>query len=588
MTIRRAIAVLVLSLILAGHGFAAEQLPGSEKPKVIVDRWGNKTSFWLEPGTEETASKIKVLHPHSFKAATLFSTSLEVTAFDITTVNDTLYLAIIANNQIVCSSLPTFEPRVIYASQDNLINLQFKQFPGNPALFLGWQTESDGRLETYRAISLDGGRSFGEAKRLGSSPFPPQPPQVILPAANSAVNSNNLKIVYSASGLDPLLCRIEVSQKEYFPLGGTFCFEQPVPATSREAVECLLPMVLADGTYFLRLSAFDGINTSLPGQVTPFKLDSQPPQFVTLEAQRSEGTITLSGQVSESPVNIQVNGLSPSLETNSHFTCQFTLEAGANLYTFALSDEAGNSLITTQEVFFNPASPEITVIKPDGSDWFKPGSTLIITARVFDLQGDIAEDAEAKIIIDNSLQENTLVFDQEESSLSGFIPLPQDLSDGKHSASVILTDNAGNSGSQDFSINIGCPPPVANQNTVEAAVAKFIAPAIPETHLITNFISGPNPFSPSNDLTSAFSAQGKGMVFSYSLAQPADIKIRIYDITGTLVWYRSISSAASGITAWSGVDQFGQVTHNGIYPYIFSASANGLTEHKKGKIVIIN
>jgi hypothetical protein len=105
--------------------------------------------------------------------------------------------------------------------------------------------------------------------------------------------------------------------------------------------------------------------------------------------------------------------------------------------------------------------------------------------------------------------------------------------------------------------------------------------------LITDFCQGPNPFNPTHKLTGAFAAQGCGTVFSFALAKPADVKIRIYDITGTLIWCKDIPAAASGVTAWSGVDQFGSVTDNGIYPYIFSAAAEGMTDSRKGKIVII-
>jgi len=105
--------------------------------------------------------------------------------------------------------------------------------------------------------------------------------------------------------------------------------------------------------------------------------------------------------------------------------------------------------------------------------------------------------------------------------------------------------------------------------------------------LITDFCQGPNPFNPAKKLTGAFSAHGCGTVFSFALAKPADVKIRIYDITGTLIWCRDIPAAASGVTAWSGVDQFGGFTDNGIYPYIFSAAADGANDSRKGKIVII-
>lgn len=76
------------------------------------------------------------------------------------------------------------------------------------------------------------------------------------------------------------------------------------------------------------------------------------------------------------------------------------------------------------------------------------------------------------------------------------------------------------------------------------------------------------------------------MVFAYTLAKPADLMIRIYDITGTLIWVKAIPNTSSGVTAWDGVNQFGQMSSNGIYPYFFSAAKDGLVETRKGKIII--
>jgi hypothetical protein len=107
------------------------------------------------------------------------------------------------------------------------------------------------------------------------------------------------------------------------------------------------------------------------------------------------------------------------------------------------------------------------------------------------------------------------------------------------------------------------------------------------SRLISNCIHGPNPFSPEKDLPGAFSAKGKGMVFSYSLFEPANIQINIYDITGTLIWTKRVSNTSSGVAAWSGEDAFGKIVGNGIYPYVFMARSANAKEAKRGKILVI-
>jgi hypothetical protein len=123
-------------------------------------------------------------------------------------------------------------------------------------------------------------------------------------------------------------------------------------------------------------------------------------------------------------------------------------------------------------------------------------------------------------------------------------------------------------------------------NKADATVSTFSTFAPAAAGLIQRCAHGPNPFSPGQNLPGAFSSSGKGMVFTYSLAQPADLRILIFDLTGTLVWNKEMKNATSGVTAWNGVDVFGKVVRNGIYPYVFSATGNGRTEIRRGKIIV--
>ncbi|MFH1347298.1 MAG: hypothetical protein ABIH22_01275 [Candidatus Margulisiibacteriota bacterium] len=669
------------------------------------------------------------------------------------------------------------EPKVLFESYDNLTNLKIKSLSDqDDKVIVFWQKEYLQRIQPYFVISLNGGRNFGRERtfelqhdlidlgfikdKLSAVSYAQRPiikeiklmplaaPQLLLPASGSVLNSKNLKLIYAPSGDDALLCTIDLSQDKYFTSSNTRSFEQLVSILTLETVKYDLPSDIPDGKYFLRITAFDGINTSPASLTQSFTIDNVSPRVLSLEAETTTSSINFKGKASEPLSLFSINNHPVSLDSNMLFETQLPMAAGNNTYTFALGDKAGNLFISTEEVFYNPASPEITVVAPAESEWFKPGSTILIEARVSDLQGDIKDEGEAQIIIEGQVLPTTISYDQADSGLFGFIQLPANLTDGKHTGSIILSDIDGNKGKGDFVINIDGSPPQITQipgqkcftnsqtkivlpladsgagldlsgtiitisdisfegkvsaegngltvicetpliegtyevnviprdlvgNITDATSFSLVVDTTPpkltitksydsqtdkdkiliegdveETHLstikvsinknivksfklnsdhfsvevnllagnndiliealdqagntdsenistfttfqapstiLTSLAHGPNPFSPAKNLAGAFSTHGKGMVFAYALSQPADLMIRIYDITGTLIWVKEVTSASSGVTAWSGIDQFGQIAANGIYPYFFSVSANGMKETRRGKIIV--
>ena len=687
--------------------------------------------------------------------------------------------------RVVHTALTSPEPKVIFESHDQLLNLGIMDSSGR--LFIYWQEEYMERRETYFCVSLDSGRTFSDARPLdfkndllGIAPatnklllltcddqliqqftdlsrepggtgllvkeitFSPLPaPQIIAPQEKAVLQGAGVELVYVTPTTAPFICRIDLSQSTAEPQS----FEALVISSSRETARYVFPTELADGDYELKIQTFDGVNHSLQSQSLSFRVDNTPPRLLSLEAARKEKELTLLGEVDESPAWLTINNQSVTLAGS--FECRFTLAPGNNLFTLILTDEAGNSSISTREVFYDPALPELSVLKPTESEWFRPESVILIEVDALDLQGDIEDGAQAQIAIHDQVLEDTLIFDQEEKKLFGFITLPSHLTEGKHSGRITLADRSGNTGETFFDINIdGSPPEIGvqpqascytnsqtsisipaqdigagidpagtlvtiagaslegtisveaqkivvttsfplpegtyeaeltsrdrignvgetitfdlvvdttppiltlygshepttrddkmtvqgmviennlkilniyiNQEKIEsrelegeaftkeiqllpgandilieakdgagnkdsAGLSVFADLASPTLSLIQSCLNAPNPFSPSNKLPGAFSVNGKGMVFSYSLSRPADIKIRIYDITGTLIWTRSIDQTASGVTAWDGVDVFGRTAGNGIYPYVFTAKAGGATEVRRGKIIV--
>jgi hypothetical protein len=669
----------------------------------------------------------------------------------------------------------SLEIRTLFESHDHLINLKIKNLPHSLLVF--WQKEYLERRESYLAVSLDRGVNFGRARyfdlendllemgfidqkfcaitgsgtELKIKPVVfslPQPPAIISPAKNATARSEGLQLWYTVPREAPLLCRIELSPDDTFPAHATRYYEQFISSASTEAVAYQLPQDLTDGTYFLRASFSDGLNSSTLSPSRRFTVDNLPPQLVTLEAERKKGGVLLKGKISESPAWLTVNGTQVSIEADLQFESPLGLEPGKNLFTLILSDEAGNTAISTREVLYDPAAPEIEALKPEDTDWFKPDSTILIQAKVADLQQDIEDSAQAALKLGDEILEDSLAYDPAEGMLSGFVTLPEVLSDGEHTVTISLVDRMGNEGKAEFKLridhtapalsqasgkacftnslnrislpvqeqgagldpsgtlikisgvslegtisaegenlvlvantplregtyeaeivlrdlvgNVGeptvfclavdtTPPKLSLGGSYEAQTDKprlMIEAEIEDKYpssvkiynnrketasfdlagnrfsreielvpgnndimiealdqagnkttaniftfssfqasgsLIDNFAYGPNPFSPVKDLPGAFSSQGKGMVFTYALSKLSDVKIYIFDLTGTLIWKKEINSTTTGITAWSGVDHFGQTASNGVYPYVFCVNAGGRNEMRKGRIIV--
>ena len=78
------------------------------------------------------------------------------------------------------------------------------------------------------------------------------------------------------------------------------------------------------------------------------------------------------------------------------------------------------------------------------------------------------------------------------------------------------------------------------------------------------------------------------MYFTFNLSASAEVELYIFDLVGTLIYKEGLSnaSAGNGNLTWNGVDQFGRIVDNGIYPYLLRAHANPGNEVKKGKIIV--
>lgn len=643
-------------------------------------------------------------------------------------------------NGIVYSPAASWEPQLIYQSPDDLTNIKIKSWPA--ALLIFWQKDYAGRQEGALAVSLDGGRDWGPPKfypvtevSLETQFAPPLPPILISPVTRTKVNVPVL--VYRLPDFAPALCRVDLSTDWLFPANNTWTFQQLVSPATTEAVKFPVPVTLADSVYYCRLSSHDGLTSSRFSPITSFTIDSQAPILSSLEADRTYQNLVWRGRLNEPALVKKLNDRSFTAEADGSFALSLGLKPGPNIFTFYLSDEAGNVSYVTREVFFNPSSPEVLVNQPRPTEWHKSGATFMLEATIFDLENDFDENPDVKLTIDDQPVEPDLFYDRETDSLSGFVTLPKLLSEGRHLVSLTLTDRAKNRTQTDFFLNLDNSPPTlisqdqrcfSNSNnkivipfnetgagvdpagtlvncaatpllgaaTVEAgqlainlknrlgegtyelavtprdrvgnvgetspltlvidttrpeliilvspeattasrevtiaglvkdryadkvnvygnglllASVKLIQPqfsvTVPlqpghnelkvealdqagnqaavvcqtiakfqtEYTLLTNIANGPNPFNP----------RVENMYYTYSLSSPAELKIYLFDLTGTCLWSKILSNTTSGSTSWNGTDQFGQRLANGLYPYVITASAGGLTEIRRGKVLV--
>lgn len=558
-------------------------------------------------------------------------------------------------------------------------------------------------------------------------PFPPAPELLAL------TNLSSLEITYRLRSPEPAICRIDISWERDFLADRTWSFDHLNAPGSNEATY-RLPVELPEGRYFLRLSAFDGLATSQPSNISEFTIDRTAP-VITLASPTEESTedreILFSVKISE-PCRLTLNDLIISTEA------LVALQPGANRIQLVATDEAGNTSLLTKEITSLFIPPDLTVVKPKETDWYKPGSTLFIQAKLNDPQIQIEDETEAQVIISNRLLEDRLTYDKKSGEISGFINLPENYSDGRLAASITIKDLSGNTSLGKFKINIDRTPPVlaaepiftnqpcripipiedagvgvdnlgtlvviagvslegivtaepqkiilqpkmplregsyevevtprdligntgnalrfslivdtvapdltlfnSTESEIESPVlilqGKAEEPYLSEikiydnqklvgsftadrpsfsreaplfaginnilveaydragncsrktlrvfarvksaSALLTDYGSGPNPFSPKTD--------GQ-MFFTYKLSSaPADLKIYVFDLTGTLIWQKDLKNVNSGSTAWSGIDQFGKTASNGVYSYLIYASAGETKEIRRGKIAVL-
>lgn len=305
----------------------------------------------------------------------------------------------------------------------------------------------------------------------------PAAPVILSPSNDLKTNAAGLKVAFSASDPDndPLNYKIELSWDTAFPLDKTFTYLTP-------SLEAEIPLTFPDGKYYLRAVAEDGIITGPYSQMLTFSLDREVPRVV-INSPRP-GTITnksdleFSGTVTEN-CELKLNG-SPVTLNGLNFSKAAALSRGENRLIFKAQDAAGNASEEAITVYFNENAPVLTLSHPQAGDWYKKKSTVLIEAMVADNQGDIEDEQDAALFIDDILQKQSLVYSRSDSRLSELLTLPEDLSHGVHQIKIELTDSAGNLGRVEGSLNIDDSPPRVIERSLTFSKDKIVIPIVEE------------------------------------------------------------------------------------------------------------
>jgi len=504
--------------------------------------------------------------------------------------------------------------QLIYQTYNKINNLHFNQ-PQDLSI-ISWQEQAPVGQQNFYSLSLDQGQTYNPPKQISLpenihalgfyrgkfsaltfedskikvSEIITTIPNTAITTTNSPLLTNNTTAVLlscSNTNSEPILYQLAISPQAK-PNQPVFTQSQLAAPSDAAVTFSVSPETLVEGNYVWQVTANTGTAQSQPTRSCALIIDKTPPALITLEAHRSFSHASFTGQLDNSRPRLAINEQPQALGVSNTFCATFELMSGNNVFCFKISDEANNLLLISREVFYDPSSPEVAVILGNGQDWLKSGTTVLLQAKINDPKNIIGNKESPQLTLAGQNSDALLVYDEETCSLSGFINLPAGLRDGLQPACLTFQSQNGASLVFPFTIKIGTSPEAASLlgNTVTTE-ATFLGPP-PTVDLLTNLATGPNPFSPSRELPGAFAVGGenKGMVFAYSLVQPADIKIRIYDITGTLIWVKELPAATSGVTAWGGVDQSGQIAPNGIYPFFFTVSTGGTSQTRRGKIIV--
>lgn len=303
----------------------------------------------------------------------------------------------------------------------------------------------------------------------------------------------------------------------------------------------------------------------LEAEVTPLNVQAGEQFTLTVKVTNDAGSVI---QEINSAVTVEVqnaNTLAPGrgVLLNRQFQLLQGERTMGESYTFAepiilvIHDDAGNAPATTEVITVTPGAPDEVVLS-SSPKWVGGNKHSTVTARVVDLYN-------------NGVPDQPVVF----NILSG---------DGALTPLDSLTQDDGRARC-DF--HAAREPQVTRVRAVSGALAAEIdiETAFVDPDADGGYISNyPNPFHPGETPTT----------IAYKLSDNANVTLRIFTLTGGLVFEKTFTSGQQGGTAglntfaWDGRNGDGQVVATGGYVLQIQANGNGETIHSmRRKIAVV-
>lgn len=292
--------------------------------------------------------------------------------------------------------------------------------------------------------------------------------KIEIPKDAFVTNQNTVHFKLSVSNGDPsqLIYGLKICSDPSFRDDKTFDINNISSET-----DVLLP--LPDGNYAIKAYATDGISYVKSSNVFGLTLDRIPPKIKILNDAEElfltgSDTIEIRGLVLSGEA-LFVNGKKVDVGKNGQFSSMINLFPGKNNILVLATDEASNASSESLSITYSDDIPQLHIISPRADDFYKKDSTLIIRAQVKDKTNDIIAGAVSNVFIDKEKTGESLDFDPENSTVSGFFSLPPEIADGEHSIKLTLVDSAGNLGVGISKFKIDNTKPAVNKKLFRAS-----------------------------------------------------------------------------------------------------------------------
>lgn len=277
-------------------------------------------------------------------------------------------------------------------------------------------------------------------------------------------------------------------------------FEGKYQAFALQGSKIKIPAPLNDGTTYYRISAYDGIQTTF-SKIQSITVDTASPLLLKAVLAGPGKPIELKSGVAEPmssaclPVGMGSAEIKFIFNENMDMTksgnCSIESLSSKDNYAFSdlkwidaktlsvkindtksikesvykirfsnVNDAAGNpfALLTDLRIKVEQL-PQIDLLKPNNTDWYKSGATIAVEAKVVYSKNIINDEEESTVTVNTVPVASEILYGAIDNKISGFMELPKNLPQGKNILSLSIRDSKNITGIVTCEINIDSNPP---------------------------------------------------------------------------------------------------------------------------------